>query len=488
MDIEERFLWRHALICGLLWGLVVLMAVTLTQPVGNLAPLDLIYFMGTLSILWCGTGLVWAGGVKLAQEGRRPRVTFCLVLICAWAVSVMLGSYDAIVPGDGHLSRRVSLFDLAIYEFWINLFYGGLYTLGFFTIRRTQRLRRSLAALRLVRNQAETKLREARLQAVRGQLQPSILLEALDALKRTYIQDRQAGDRLFDLLIGFLRAAMPGLRRGASTLGAELTIIERYALLREALQSPSPPWRLQLAAPPADLSFPPLRLLPRFGPPQPRGSGSNGNRGDGQARPKHIHCADQSSGARASGGADAGSFEAINAQGSRRQRHDDQPIARSGYSGASRDAHTRGCSAVALSPRAALKFNNREIAMRRILSFIVILSCWTAASNSWAQNAADVQPRSYRLVLDNDKTRVLEFTARPGMGVCGSGIHSHPAHVTVLLTPAKVKVTQNGHTTIADMKAGEVFYEPAVTHEVENYGGGEVRSLIIELKTPEKPR
>ena len=108
----------------------------------------------------------------------------------------------------------------------------------------------------------------------------------------------------------------------------------------------------------------------------------------------------------------------------------------------------------------------------------------SVAGTAFGQNAATVQPRSYRVVLDNDKVRVLEFTARPGMGVCGVGIHSHPAHVTVLLTPAKVRVVQNGRTSMVEMKAGDSFYEPPVTHEVENYGGGEVRSLIIELKTP----
>jgi len=105
-----------------------------------------------------------------------------------------------------------------------------------------------------------------------------------------------------------------------------------------------------------------------------------------------------------------------------------------------------------------------------------------------AQDPARVQARSYRVVLENDKVRVLEFTARPGMGVCGVGIHSHPGHVTVMLTPAKVRVTQNGKTFEVQNKAGDAFWEPAVTHEVENYGGADVRSLIIEVKTPERTK
>jgi quercetin dioxygenase-like cupin family protein len=120
---------------------------------------------------------------------------------------------------------------------------------------------------------------------------------------------------------------------------------------------------------------------------------------------------------------------------------------------------------------------------------LTLLCCGLLAASAAAQDAARVQPRSYRVVLENDKVRVLEFTARPGIGVCGVGIHSHPGHVTVLLTPAKVRVTQNGHTTVIENKAGDAFWEPPVTHEVENYGGNEVRSLIIEVKTPgEKPR
>ena len=101
-----------------------------------------------------------------------------------------------------------------------------------------------------------------------------------------------------------------------------------------------------------------------------------------------------------------------------------------------------------------------------------------------AQDSAKVQAESYHVVVDNQKVRVLSFTAKPGMGVCGAGRHSHPDHVTVLLTPARVKVVQNGRTTFASLKAGDSFWEPAVTHEVENYGGADVRSLIIEVKTP----
>jgi hypothetical protein len=101
-----------------------------------------------------------------------------------------------------------------------------------------------------------------------------------------------------------------------------------------------------------------------------------------------------------------------------------------------------------------------------------------------AQDAAKVQPSSYRVVLENDRVRVLEYNGLPGMGVCGTGTHSHPAHLTVRLTPAKVRITQNGRSTVVDDKVGDVFWSEAVTHETENVGGANVRSLIIEIKDP----
>ncbi len=111
---------------------------------------------------------------------------------------------------------------------------------------------------------------------------------------------------------------------------------------------------------------------------------------------------------------------------------------------------------------------------------------WLVSRPARAQDAALVQPRSYRVVLDNAKLRVLEFISRPGMGVCGTGRHSHPEHLTVVLTTATVRVVQDGKTMISTAKAGDVFWSPAVTHETENIGSTEAHSLIIELKSQDR--
>jgi hypothetical protein len=100
-----------------------------------------------------------------------------------------------------------------------------------------------------------------------------------------------------------------------------------------------------------------------------------------------------------------------------------------------------------------------------------------------AQDAARVDPRNYRVVLENEKVRVLDYASQPGGGVCGVGKHWHPAHVTVQMTPVKVKVTDAASKTqILDVPAGAIFFEPAVTHTTENVGGSGAHAYIIEIK------
>lgn len=100
-----------------------------------------------------------------------------------------------------------------------------------------------------------------------------------------------------------------------------------------------------------------------------------------------------------------------------------------------------------------------------------------------AQDPVKMEPRSYRLVFENDKVRVLEYVSRPGLGVCGTGKHSHPDHVTIVLSPAKVKVTRaDGSTFINDLKAGDAFWDPAATHMAENIAGSGARMVLVEIK------
>ncbi|HUP96831.1 MAG TPA: hypothetical protein VM073_02755 [Usitatibacter sp.] len=102
-----------------------------------------------------------------------------------------------------------------------------------------------------------------------------------------------------------------------------------------------------------------------------------------------------------------------------------------------------------------------------------------------AQDAARNQPGAFRVVLENERLRVLEFRSRPGMELCGVGKHSHPAHLTIALSEARVRVTRpDGSKFVASNRLGDVFWSEAETHGTENIGGREVRALIVEFKDP----
>ena len=76
---------------------------------------------------------------------------------------------------------------------------------------------------------------------------------------------------------------------------------------------------------------------------------------------------------------------------------------------------------------------------RRLLALLPAL---VLGSQAHAQDAAKAQPGAFRVAFENDQIRVLEFHSRPTLGMCGIGMHSHPAHLSVALTPVKVRVTQ----------------------------------------------
>ena len=119
---------------------------------------------------------------------------------------------------------------------------------------------------------------------------------------------------------------------------------------------------------------------------------------------------------------------------------------------------------------------------RALLTLLPLLALGSAAQ---AQDAAKVQPGAYRVALENQHLRVLEFHSRPTLGVCGAGMHSHPAHLTIALTPGKVRVKlPDGKSFEAANEAGDMFWSEAETHQVENISGKNSRALLIELKPP----
>jgi len=106
-----------------------------------------------------------------------------------------------------------------------------------------------------------------------------------------------------------------------------------------------------------------------------------------------------------------------------------------------------------------------------------------ATKTVMAQDPVKVAPEIYKVLLENDRVRVLEYRSKPGDK---EAMHSHPANLIYMLSTAKVKFTlPDGTAKESQLKAGEVNWREAETHAVENVGDTDAHVLIIELKEPQ---
>jgi len=111
---------------------------------------------------------------------------------------------------------------------------------------------------------------------------------------------------------------------------------------------------------------------------------------------------------------------------------------------------------------------------------VVAMMLVVVTKTAMAQDAVKVAPESYKVLLENDRVRVLEFQNKPGMK---SAMHSHPAYIVYRFTSGKIKFTlPDGKTFDRESNANEVFFNEGETHTVENLGCTVSHGLLIELK------
>jgi hypothetical protein len=107
-------------------------------------------------------------------------------------------------------------------------FLGGAIALAFFARRHDRRVAAALHAAELARIDTQRLTLEADLQAMQAQVEPAFLLGTLEDVGRLNETDPDAGDRVLDELILFLRAALPHLRETHSTVSKEVDLARAY--------------------------------------------------------------------------------------------------------------------------------------------------------------------------------------------------------------------------------------------------------------------
>ncbi len=99
-----------------------------------------------------------------------------------------------------------------------------------------------------------------------------------------------------------------------------------------------------------------------------------------------------------------------------------------------------------------------------------------------AQDPAPIYPENYRVIIENDRVRVMDFRLKKG---AKEEFHAHPAHVVYVLTGFKIRFRfPDGRTALRETQTGDVLFSEAVTHASENIGETDAHGLLVELKTP----
>ena len=94
-------------------------------------------------------------------------------------------------------------------------------------------------------------------------------------------------------------------------------------------------------------------------------------------------------------------------------------------------------------------------------------------------DALSSDPGLYRVLLDNNRVRVLEFLDAPGDQ---TNPHAHPDSVMITLSAYARRLSSEGREIDVELPAGETRWLPAQEHAGLNIGSTPTHAIFVELK------
>ena len=97
-----------------------------------------------------------------------------------------------------------------------------------------------------------------------------------------------------------------------------------------------------------------------------------------------------------------------------------------------------------------------------------------------AQDAATVAPSIYKVLLDDERVRVLDVNFKPG---ASAGAHSHPESIIHVVKGGTIRfTTPDGKSEDRTFKPGETARVPGGIHSTKNVGKSALGGPVTELK------
>ena len=94
---------------------------------------------------------------------------------------------------------------------------------------------------------------------------------------------------------------------------------------------------------------------------------------------------------------------------------------------------------------------------------------------------AETNPTLYRVVMENDRVRVLEYRDRPGDRTAS---HVHPDSVMITAASFRRRITRGDAGAEVELRDGEIRWLDAQEHVGENIGDTDTHAFFVELKEP----
>jgi sensor histidine kinase YesM len=244
----------------------------------------LIFFTGALSVMRepsaanvARLGLWWTlygaslWGALLIAGYSIERVTRSAGRYVRGAVWALAACTAAAVPTTLTAGRSTMLIEqglvhsartMHVHGFTVALIMALLYFAHLRRSRAHERAAARLAAAQAAQRLARRRIVEARLQEVQSRIDPRILFDLLDSVRRLYDRDAALAERYLDELIDFLRAALPRLRSSSSSLLREAELARAFVRLNGLAGAGALGMTIEVASTAMHARFPPGVLLP----------------------------------------------------------------------------------------------------------------------------------------------------------------------------------------------------------------------------------
>ena len=141
--------------------------------------------------------------------------------------------------------------------FWCGLFVSLLFLLKFREARSRAQLLRSEADRNLLSKQAI----EAELKLMQAQVEPHFLFNTLASVQFLTESDPPKAGQMLGHLLSYLRAALPQIRSGGSTLGQEIDLASAYLSIMQMRMGPRLRFAIDIPAELRAHPFPPMLLM-----------------------------------------------------------------------------------------------------------------------------------------------------------------------------------------------------------------------------------